>query len=97
MTALTLLVQYHVARLFPAEEREEVTRLLQEDCGAALPLTDNASAEFFERVQCAALKLSAGRMEKLYNAIALGQTDWRDLLVVAGFAEDIRAHKGWKG
>ena len=97
MTAPTLLVQYHVARIFPAAEREEVTRLLQEDCGAVLPFADNVSADSFERVQCAALRLSEGRMDKLYDAIALGQTDWRDLLVVAGFAEDPQAHKGWKG
>ena len=96
MTAPTLLVQYHVARLFPAQEREEVTRLLQEDCGAALPGTDNASAEFFERVRCAALKLSQGRVDKLYDAITLAQTDWRDLLVAAGFAEDPQAHRDWK-
>jgi hypothetical protein len=97
MTAPTPLVRYHVARLFPAEEQDEVTRLLQEDCGAALPFADNVSADSFERVQCAALKLSAGRMDRLYDAIALAQTDWRDLLVAAGFAEDPRAHKDWKG
>ncbi len=97
MAAPSLLVQFHVARLFPTEEREEVTRLLQEDCGAVLPFADNVSADSFERVQCAALKLSAGRMDRLYDAIALAQTDWRDLLVAAGFAEDPRAHKGWKG
>jgi hypothetical protein len=95
MTAPTSLVRNHVVRLFPAQEQEEVTRLLQEDCGTALPGTDNASAEFFERVQCAALKLSAGRMDRLYDAIALAHTDWRDLLVAAGFADDIHAHEGW--
>ncbi len=97
MSAPSLLVQYHVARLFPAEEQDEVTRLLQEDCGAVLPFADNVSAESFERVQCAALRLSEGRIDKLYDAIALAQIDWRDLLVAAGFAEDPRAHKGWKG
>ena len=40
--------------------------------------------------------LSEGRVDKLYDAIALAQTDWRDLLVSAGFAEDIQAHKDWK-
>ena len=74
----------------------EVTRLLQEDCATALPGTDNASAEFFERVQCAALKLSQGRVDRLYDAIALAQTDWRDLLAAAGFGEDTQAHKDWK-
>ncbi len=97
MTAPAPSVQSHIARLFPPEEQEEVTRLLQEDCGTALPGTDNASAESLERIQCAALRLSEGRMDKLYDAIALGQTDWRDLLVAAGFAEDPRAHKDWKG
>ena len=62
-----------------------------------MPGTGTASAGAFERVQCAALKLSAGRMDGLYDAIALAQTDWRDLLVAAGFAEDTRAHKSWKG
>ena len=96
MTAPAPLVQSHIARLFPPEEQEEVTRLLQEDCGTALPGTDHASPESFERVQCAVLKLSEGRMDRLYDAVALAQTDWRDLLVVAGFAEDTQAHKHWK-
>ena len=67
-----------------------------EDCGTVLPGTDNASPESFERVQCAALKLSEGWIDKLFDAIALAQTDWRDLLVSAGFAEDTQAHKDWK-
>lgn len=97
MTDPTRLVQSHILRLFPLEEREEVVRLLHEDCGAALPGTDNASPAFIERVQCAALKLSEGRMDKLNDAIALAQTDWRDLLVAAGFAENAKAHRAWKG
>jgi hypothetical protein len=96
MTDPSLSVQNHIARLFPPEEQEEVTHLLKEDCGTSLPGTDNASSEFFVRVQCAALKLSEGRIDKLYDAIALAQTDWRDLLVSAGFAEDTQAHKDWK-
>lgn len=96
MTDLTPLVQSHILRLFPPEEHEEVTHLLREDCCTVLPGTDNASPEFFERVHCAALKLSEGRADKLYDAIALAQTDWRDLLVSAGFAEDPLAHNDWR-
>jgi hypothetical protein len=96
MTDPTPLVQSHIARLFPLEEREEVTHLLREDCGAVLSGTDSAAPELFERVQCAALKQSEGRVEKLYDAIALAQTDWRDLLVCAGFAEDPLANKDWR-
>ena len=96
MTDPTPLVRNHIVRLFPLAEQEEVTRLLREDCGTALPGTDNASPESFERVQCAALKLSEGRVDRLYDAIALAQTDWRDLPVAAGFAKDTQAHKDWK-
>jgi hypothetical protein len=97
MAGLTRLVQSHVVRLFPLEERQQVMRLLLQDCGGALPFMSNASPAAIERVQCAALKLSEGRIDKLYDAIALAQTDWRDLLVSAGFAEDTQAHKAWKG
>jgi hypothetical protein len=96
MTDPSSLVQNHITRLFPPDEQEEVTPLLQEDCGTALPCADTASPEIRERVQCAALNLSEGRIDKLYDAIALAQTDWRDLLVSAGFAEDKQAHRDWK-
>ena len=96
MTNLSSLVLHHIARLFPEKEQEEASRLLREDCGTALPGSENASPEFYERVQCAALKLSEGRIDKLYDAIALAQTDWRDLLVSAGFAEQTQAHRDWQ-
>ncbi len=95
MTRLTPLIQRHIIRLFPPEEREEVTLLMERDCGEALADSKLASPEAFERIQCAALKLSDGRIDKLYDAIALAQTDWRDLLVSAGFAERADAHKNW--
>jgi hypothetical protein len=71
MTDPTPLVQSHIERLFHPGEWGEVAQPLREDCGKALPCTTNASPEFFERVQCAALKLSEGRIDKLYDAIAL--------------------------
>ena len=92
----TPLVEDHIARLFPPEDQEEVKLLLLQDCGTSLPFSDDASPELFERVHCAALKLSEGRIDKLYDAIALAQTDWRDLLVSAGFADQTQAHKDWK-
>jgi len=96
MTGITALVRGHITRLFPTDRQEEVSRLLREDCGESLPGAAKASPDLLERVQCAALKVSAGNLEKLYDAIALAQTDWRDLLVAAGFAEDTQAHKHWK-
>jgi hypothetical protein len=46
-------------------------------------------------VRFAALKLSAGGMDRLRKAIELAKTDWRDLLVAAEFANDVNAHKRW--
>jgi hypothetical protein len=46
-------------------------------------------------VRFAALKLSEGRLDRLEEAIKLAQTDWRDLLVAAGFAHDVEAHLNW--
>lgn len=96
MNEITPLVRSHILRLFGRHEQREVARLLQEDCGAVLSGTQNASAASIERIQCAALKSSDGRIDKLYDAIALAQTDWRDLLVVAGFGHDPQAHLNWR-
>lgn len=96
MTKLTALVQDHIIRLFPLDEREEVRRLLQEDCVTTLNAPSNAMPEFFERIQCAVLKCSEGQMENLHGAIALAQADWRDLLVSADFAKRPNAYKDWK-
>jgi hypothetical protein len=32
-------------------------------------------------------------MEKLVGAVKLAKSDWRDLLVAAGFADSVEAHK----
>jgi len=49
-----------------------------------------------ERVQCAALRLSNGKMESLHKAIELYHADWNELLRSAGFDGDSEAHKIWE-
>ena len=44
----------------------------------------------------AGLKLSGGDLSKLQAAIALAQVDWRDVLMGAGFGEDVSAHRAWR-
>lgn len=70
-------------------------RLLVESCGSNLPLMSNDRARGLERIRFAAIRFSGGRMDELREAIQLAQCDWRDLLVGAGFAEDIHAHSRW--
>jgi hypothetical protein len=43
-----------------------------------------------ERIQLAALLIAQGNLPKLDDAIRLGRSDWRDLLVAGGLA-----HEGW--
>jgi hypothetical protein len=44
-----------------------------------------------ERIQLAALLIAQGNLRKLDDAIRLGRSDWRDLLVAGGLA-----HEGWQ-
>ena len=48
-----------------------------------------------DRIRLAAIKLSNGVYAKLVEAVSLANTDWRDLLMAAGFGYDIDAHNKW--
>lgn len=48
-----------------------------------------------ERVWLAALRLSAGNLERLTKAIETANGDYRDLLLEAGFASDPKGHLNW--
>jgi hypothetical protein len=48
-----------------------------------------------ERCHFAVPKLSNGKLDQLIQAITLAQTDYRDLLMSAGFGEEIGAHWDW--
>lgn len=71
-------------------------RLLEQDCAEALPLWSDATETGLERVRFAILKLSGGSLESLTEALRLAQTDWRDALAAAGFADDPDAHLAWR-
>ena len=74
---------------------DEVVELLLHQCGNNLPFCENSDEFQLERVRFAALKLSQGDIGRLREAVRLAQTDWRDLLMAAGFGEDPNAHKRW--
>jgi hypothetical protein len=78
--------------LFGQGEREAVRAILRDECGHNLPFLDRAGSMALERVRIAALKLSAGNFDRLRGAVRLAQTDWRDLLVAAGFADRTDAY-----
>jgi hypothetical protein len=86
-----------IAQLFDSSIISEVERLLADECGSNLPLYKPATPEGLERIRLALLKISNGDINKLLKAISLAKRDWRDILVWAGFANDLNAHEEWAG
>jgi hypothetical protein len=96
MIELSAATRRHIATLFPLADAEEAADLLARECAENLPLIGpHATPGSLERFRFAALRVSAGSLAGLREAIALAKTDWRDLLVAAGFAHDVRAHEAW--
>lgn len=93
--ALTIRTRTKLEQLFSQDQISEAVDLLEAKCGTGLPLIDAQGAEGIERIRCAVLKISDGSLEKLHEAVQLANTDWRDVLVAAGFAESLRAHLSW--
>ena len=81
--------------LFQPDDRDEAERLLVDECGNNLPFHENSNERDLERLRFAALKQSRGDLKNLRNAISMAKTDWRDLLMSAGFGENIHAHSHW--
>jgi hypothetical protein len=75
--------------------RDEVGRLLTEQCGNNLPFCERNDQFQMERIRFAVLKLSQGSMSELLRAIGVAKVDWRDVLVAAGFGNELLAHRRW--
>jgi hypothetical protein len=84
-----------VDRLFSPAHRAEASRVLVEECGDNLPLWYDNTPEGLERIRFAVLKLSTGDLDRLRKTVGMAQVDWRDVLVTAGFANSVEAHKHW--
>jgi hypothetical protein len=95
MVVLSEATWEKVRELFPPEQHEAVARILETECGNNVPFSEKETSYGLERLRFAALKLSKGNMENLCSAVNLAKRDWRDLLVAAGFAHSIDAHKRW--
>jgi hypothetical protein len=82
--------------MYPPEQREQVVRLLEDECGHNIPGARPDEDEFaFERLRFAALKASNGDVNTLRKAINLAKEDYRELLGAAGFAWSTSKHNSW--
>ena len=55
-------------------------------------MIDVHGTDGIERRRCAAMKIIGGLLEKLREAVQPANYDWRDPLIAAGFANNLRAH-----
>jgi hypothetical protein len=94
-TPLTKEVKFRISLLFQPNEIDSASELLANECGNNLPFCSKTTPAGLNRVRIAALKLSEGKLAKLREAVDLAKSDWRDLLVAAGFANDLHAHEEW--
>jgi hypothetical protein len=92
---LTQDVERVVERVLAPEHWASAKALLQMRCGSGLPLMGQATPEQLDRLRFAVLKLSQGSMSELSRAVELANIDWRDVLVAAGFANSLSAHRVW--
>lgn len=92
---LTSRTKEVIAHLFNPATVPFVEQLLADECGDNLPLYKPTTPEGLERIQFAVLKISNGDQDKLLEAILLAKRDWRDVLVWAGFANDLDTHNQW--
>jgi hypothetical protein len=84
-----------IEQVFPEHLRADVTGYLVTQCGWNLPFCKHDTAIEMERIRFAVLKLSNGTIDGLLRSIQVAQQDWRDLLMAAGFGNDVEAHKYW--
>jgi hypothetical protein len=82
--------------VFAPADLTDAEILLVEECGCNLPFYENSTPKSLERVRFAAMKIANGSIDRLCDAIQLARSDWRDLLVLAGFANDLKAHFNWR-
>ena len=95
MSDLTKKTKDLAHKLYSPEEASEVCGTLEKECGAEALSCYGWSANKMERIWFAVLKVASEPGRDLEFGIKLAQADWRDLLMSAGFGQDLEAHNKW--
>jgi len=93
MSALSPFTRARLEARFAEADRAEAERLLLETCCRRLPGVFDDDGRSLERIHCAVIELSEGRLDALKRWIAEARIDWRDVLVTAGFGDSPTAHR----
>lgn len=84
-----------VHALYKSREALEVCDILENECGTEALSCEGWSPAQMERIRFSVLKLAKENTMSLDSAIELAQKDWRDLLMAAGFGNELNAHEKW--
>ncbi len=95
MSALSKRTKDLIHRLYKSREALEVCDIIENECGTESLSCDGWTSEQMERIRFGVLKLAHENTLELNAALSLAQTDWRDLLMSAGFGQDLNAHEKW--
>jgi hypothetical protein len=91
LTPLSSEIEKRLVSLFALDDQEEARRMLIDECGSNIPSWQSAG---LDRLRCAVLKLSGGKIPLLRRAIDVAKRDFRDVLVPAGFGEP-ESYRSW--
>ena len=86
---LSAIVKRYIEQIFEESEHDKAKALLLE-----ITATDSGN-QAANRCEIAALKVSDGTLAGLERAVKMYQLDFRDLLMCAGFGNNITAHETW--
>ena len=94
-SSTTVWVRRVASIIFPDENNERIDLILASECGPVQVHAPDFDDGAMERIWLAALKMSGGSIAGLEKAAKLARRDWRDLLLGAGFGNDLTAHLRW--
>jgi len=95
MTDITKRTMKAIETLFSSEEQGIVKDELELNYFTNVAGCNGWSASQMERIWFAVLKSSNGQLSEFKTSIKLANTDFRDLLMIAEFGEDLEAHNKW--
>ncbi len=79
----------------PEESQSEIERLLLAEVSENIPWHEKSTPEEMERIRFAIIKLTLANEQNLATAVDQAKRDWRDLLMMADFADDVDEHINW--
>jgi hypothetical protein len=84
-----------ILRHCPMDLSPVVIDLLDEECSVHLPAVKPEWTVLIERIQASVIRRSAWQVPSIRKGVDRAKSDWRDLLVAAGFAHDLDEHGRW--